>query len=66
MAALAERETVADEEHAALTSRRLDVVRKALAAETGVELDRLPTAAPPTTAGAKSDNGRIEFDLNPS
>src|SRR5712692_3185729 len=66
VAALAERETVADEDRAALTSRRLDVVRKTLAEETGVELDRLPTAAPPTTAGAKSDTGRIEFDLNPS
>jgi uncharacterized protein DUF748 len=66
VAALAERETVADEERAALTSRRLDVVRKALAEETGVELDRFQTAAPPATAGAKSDTGRIEFDLNPS
>ena len=66
VAALAERETVADEERAALISRRLDVVRKTLAEETGVELDRLQTAAPPPTAGAKSDTGRIEFDLNPS
>ena len=36
------------------------------AEETGVELDRLQTAAPPATAGAKSDDGRIEFQLNPS
>jgi uncharacterized protein DUF748 len=64
--ALAEGETVADEERAALISRRLDVVRKALAEETGVELDRLQTAAPPTTAEAKSGDGRIEFGLNPS
>jgi hypothetical protein len=66
VAALAEGETVADEERAALISRRLDVVKKALAEETGIELDRLQTAAPPTTAGAKSDDGRVEFELNPS
>jgi hypothetical protein len=67
VAALAEGETVADEERAALISRRLDVVKKALAEETGIELDRLQTAAPPTTAGAKSSaDGRIEFELNPS
>src|SRR5262249_9793636 len=68
--ALAEGETVPDEERAALTARRVEVVRKALAEETGVEPSRLPTAAPSAAAAksgaAKSENGRIEFELNPS
>ena len=66
MTAVAERETIANEERAALISRRLEVVRKALAEETGVEADRLQTAPPSTTADAKSADGRIEFGLNPS
>jgi hypothetical protein len=67
VAALAERETVADEDRAALISRRVDVVKKALAEETGIELDRLQTAAPAATAAAApTGEGRIEFDLNPS
>ena len=66
VAALAERESIADAERAALTSRRVEVVKKALVEEAGVEPDRLQTAAPSTTAGAKSTDGRIEFELNPS
>jgi hypothetical protein len=69
VAALAEGETVPDEDRTALTARRLEVVRKALAEETGIEPSRLPTAAPSTPAksdSAKSESGRIEFELNPS
>ena len=66
VAALAERETIADTDRAALTSRRVEVVKKVLVEEAGVEPDRLQPGAPPASADAKSGEGRIEFDLQPS
>lgn len=66
VAALAERESVTEDERSALTSRRLEVTRKALVEEAGVEADRLVAAPPAATASQPSGDGRIEFDLKPS
>jgi hypothetical protein len=70
VAALAERESVTEDERSALTARRLEVTRKALVEDAGVEVNRLqaPPAAPAAAAasGEQTGEGRIEFDLKPS
>jgi hypothetical protein len=68
VASLAERESVSEDERRALTSRRLEVTRKVLVEEAGVETDRLVAAptAPAAATGERRGEGRIEFDLKPS
>ncbi|MGH7342369.1 MAG: hypothetical protein ACREKH_17930, partial [Candidatus Rokuibacteriota bacterium] len=70
VAALAERETVGDEERSSLIARRLEAARQALLDGAGVEAERL-LAAPPSagstiTTDSRPGEGRIEFDLRPS
>ncbi|MGH7340100.1 MAG: DUF748 domain-containing protein, partial [Candidatus Rokuibacteriota bacterium] len=66
VAALAERESITDDERQALMSRRLEATRKALTDEAGVEADRLLASPPAATAGAPQGEGRIDFDLKAS
>jgi hypothetical protein len=66
VAALAERESSTEDERRALTARRLEVTRKALAEDTGIEVGRLPSREGAAPLAAQPGEGRIEFDLTPS
>jgi hypothetical protein len=69
VAVLAEQQPIIEDDRLALTSRRLEVTRKALVEDAGVEVERLlatPAASPAPSASVAEGDGRIEFDLSPS